>query len=148
MTSSSIRPPLAESLDLASHPEGGWYRRIFRSDVSVMPPGYAGERPAATAISYLLGAGDRSAWHRLRSGELWLWQGLGPVRLRLGGSESAPVAAEEFVLGAEPAAGQVLHTVVPPGTWQTAEPLTSAGGLVACVVAPGFDFADFELYRR
>lgn len=130
-----------EELGLEAHPEGGWFRQTYRSAVTVRPEGYPGPRAAATCITFLLRAGERSRWHRVRSDELWLWQGLGPLRLRLGGTGPAAVAGPETTVGPD----GVLQALVPGGTWQAAEPLTPAGALVACVVAPGFDYADFEL---
>ena len=127
-------------LGLEPHPEGGWFRQTYRSAVTFRPDGYPGPRAAATCITFLLQAGERSRWHRVRSDELWLWQGLGPLRLRLGGSGPAPGPAEELTVGPGD-----LQALVPAGAWQAAEPLTPAGALVACVVTPGFDYADFEL---
>lgn len=132
--------PLVAALGLAAHPEGGWYRQTWRAPVSFTPPGYPGPRPAATAITFLLAAGERSRWHRVRSDEVWLWQGLGPLRLSYGGDGPAPVPGAETVLD-----GDTLQALVPGSTWQAAEPVSAAGALVACVVSPGFDFADFEL---
>jgi len=140
-----VEHPLIRMLGLQAHPEGGWYRRTWRSGVEFEPAGYPGRRAAATCITFLLAAGEVSRWHRVRSDELWLWQGLGPLRLRLGGSGPAPAPAPELVVGPDPAAGHLLQALVPGGAWQAAEPLTAAGALVGCVVAPGFDFADFEL---
>lgn len=137
--------PLVDELGLAPHPEGGWYRQTWRSGVLIHPDGYPGPRAAATGIHFLLAAGEASRWHRVASDELWLWQGLGPLRLWLGGSGPAPAGERAEVVGPDPAAGHALQALVPAGTWQAAEPLTAAGALVACVVAPGFDFADFEL---
>lgn len=137
--------PLVATLGLQAHPEGGWYRQTWRSGVSVEPAGYPGPRAAATGIHFLLAAGEASRWHRVRSDELWLWQGLGPLRLWLGGSGEAPAPGTDAVVGPDPTAGQALQALVPAGVWQAAEPVTEAGALVACVVAPGFDFADFEL---
>lgn len=137
--------PLVAALGLEPHPEGGWYRQTWRAAVQVSPPGYPGPRAAATGIHFLLTAGQRSRWHRVTSDELWLWQGLGPLRLRLGGTGPAPAETGHVVVGPDPAAGHALQALVPGGCWQAAEPLTEAGALVACVVAPGFDFADFTL---
>lgn len=132
-------------LDLAPHPEGGWYRETWRSAVAVEPPGYDGERACATAIYFALGPGESSRWHRVRSAELWLWHAGGPLRLLLGGDGEAPGRdVEEVVLGDDLAAGRRPQAVVPPGTWQAAHPLDGAV-LVSCVVSPGFDFADFEM---
>jgi predicted cupin superfamily sugar epimerase len=148
MSDVSESHPLVPVLGLQTHPEGGWYRQTWRSAVQVQPAGYPSPRAAATAIEYLLPAGETSRWHRVRSDELWLWQGLGPLRLRYGGAGAGPddAATEHVVVGPEPAAGHVLQALVPAGTWQTATPLTAAGALVGCVVAPGFEFADFQLY--
>jgi predicted cupin superfamily sugar epimerase len=138
---------LVERLGLQPHPEGGWYRETWRAAAVVRPPGYAGPRAAGTAIQFLLPAGEVSRWHRVASDELWLWQGLGPLLLRHGGTAAAPAqdAATGVLVGPDPAAGHLLQALVPAGTWQSAAPTGPAGTLVACVVAPGFDFADFEL---
>ncbi len=129
---------------LEPHPEGGFYRETYRSGLRTVPPGWPGERALATAILYLLPAGQRSAWHRVRGDELWLWQGGAPMTLRIGD--------EARQVGPDPAAGQELQVLVPAGAWQSANPGRPAGpgaaepwSLVACLVAPGFDFADFEL---
>ena len=84
-------------------------------------------------------AGERSAWHRVSSAELWLWQGGGPVLLTVGGVGDQPVRefSCELTVG-----GQYL---VRADEWQTAEPGTDRAVLVACVVSPGFVFDDFML---
>jgi predicted cupin superfamily sugar epimerase len=125
------------ALGMHPHPEGGWYRRIWAHDRDLETP--SGTRPLATAVSYLLRAGEVSRWHRVRSPELWLWQGGGRLRLQLGGADSAPATQETVELGAGG------YFVVPADVWQTAEPVGDHAVLVACVVSPGFDFADFEL---
>ena len=139
------RPELAELLDLAPHPEGGWYRETWRSPVSFTPPGYPGERAAATAIYFLLHPGERSRWHVVRSDELWLWHRGGPLTLRLGEAGAEPAEVTEVTLGPDVAAGQQPQVVIPGGVWQAAAPAGDAAVLVSCVVAPGFDFADFTL---
>ena len=128
-----------DALSLAPHPEGGHFRETWRAPGTVSTP--HGERSPATAILYLLQPGESSAWHRVRSGELWLWQGGGPMRLRLGGTGAAPVLAGECLVGPD----GVLQHLVEPGEWQAAEPAADEPSLVACVVSPGFDFDDFEL---
>ncbi|ONH28151.1 cupin domain-containing protein [Pseudofrankia asymbiotica] len=143
------RHPLIDTLGLAPHPEGGWYRRTWASPDEI--PAHGGTRPVATSILFLLQPGEVSAWHRVASAEIWLWQGGGRLVLTLGGSGLGPAPAERVVLGPDPAVDD-LQAVVPAGCWQTAEPMAGqAGGageavLVGCVVAPGFDFADFELH--
>jgi predicted cupin superfamily sugar epimerase len=139
------RPPLAEQLDLAPHPEGGWFRETWRSPVTLTPPGYAGPRAAATAIYFLLHPGERSRWHVVRSDELWMWHSGGPLDLTLGGSADAPADGTTIVLGADVGVGQQPQAVVPGGVWQCAAPAGAEPVLVSCVVSPGFDFADFRL---
>ncbi|WP_433084853.1 cupin domain-containing protein [Dactylosporangium sp. CA-052675] len=140
-----MRPHLAEHLDLQPHPEGGWYRETWRSPVTLDPPGYDGPRSAATAIYFLLHPGEESAWHVVRSDELWFWHCGGPLTLRLGGSGDRPGPGPEALLGADVAAGQRPQILVPGGVWQSAAPAGDEPVLVSCVVAPGFDFADFRL---
>ncbi|WP_067820167.1 cupin domain-containing protein [Nocardia inohanensis] len=132
---SDKRPELAEQLDLLPHPEGGWYRETWRSAVEFEPKGYDGSRASATAIYFLLLPGEESAPHTVKSDELWLWHRGGPLLLNIGG--------EEVVLGPDVAQGQRPQAVVPGGVSQAARPAGDDYVLVSCVVAPGFDFADF-----
>ena len=134
------RPPLAERFDLQPHPEGGWFRETFRSATKINPSGYEGERAAATAILFLLHPGETSAWHTVRSDELWFWHSGGPLHLRLGGTADKPVAGDLILLGSERP-----QALVPAGEWQSATPATLDPVLVSCVVSPGFDYADFGL---
>ena len=124
-------------LGLQPHPEGGWFRETYRSPITINTA--RGPRALATSVSFLLLPGERSAWHRVASDELWLWQGGGPIRLTLGGDGDRPEPGQQVVLAA---GGQQL---VPAGVWQSAEPATDRAVLVGCVVSPGFDFADFSL---
>ncbi|HEY7324849.1 MAG TPA: cupin domain-containing protein [Streptosporangiaceae bacterium] len=139
------RPQLAEQLDLRPHPEGGWFRETWRSAMTFRPDGYGGERSAATAIYFLLCPGEESAWHVVRSDELWLWHTGGPLTLRLGGSEAEPAETATITLGGDVTGGQRPQMIVSGGTWQCAVPAGRDAALVSCVVAPGFDFADFRL---
>jgi len=123
-------------LDMAPHPEGGHYVETFRS------PAPAGDRPAMTAIYYLLQADEVSAWHRVDADETWLWHGGGPLVLTLSPPDGN--GATPHQLGPDLRAGQRPQLVVPAGHWQTAETL-GAWTLVSCTVAPGFQFAGFEL---
>jgi uncharacterized protein len=145
-TALEARPATAEALDLLPHPEGGWYRQTWAAEPGSQPPGYPGRRPAATAIYFLLAPGERSRWHAVRSDELWLWHAGGPAALELGGTGGRPASAPDtIVLGPDLAAGQRPQRLVPAGHWQAAAPAGPAEVLVSCVVAPGFDFADFTV---
>ncbi|WP_084010513.1 cupin domain-containing protein [Pseudofrankia sp. DC12] len=136
--------PLIAALGLAAHPEGGWYRRTWASPDEI--PAHGGRRPVATSILFLLQPGEASAWHRVASAEIWLWQGGGRLTLTLGGTGADPSPGEQVTLGPDPAGGDALQAVVPAGHWQMARPVAGEAVLAGCVVAPGFDFADFELY--
>ncbi len=151
-TALEVRPATAEALDLLPHPEGGWYRQTWAAQPGSTPPGYPGRRAAATAIYFLLPPGERSRWHAVRSDELWLWHAGGPLTLQLGGTGGRPAAepaepAEPaaVTLGPDLAAGQRPQQLVPAGHWQAAAPAGPQEVLVTCVVAPGFDFADFTV---
>jgi predicted cupin superfamily sugar epimerase len=142
------RPRTAELLDLAPHPEGGWYRETWRAAPASVPAGYPGTRAAATGIYFLLAAGQESAWHRVRSDEAWLWHSGGPLVMFDGGDGELPSATPVTVtVGPDLAAGQLPQHVVPGGHWQAARPASDAEVLVSCVVAPGFDFTDFTLLK-
>jgi uncharacterized protein len=145
-TGLEARPATAEALDLLPHPEGGWYRETWAAEPGGQPPGYPGTRAAATAIYFLLPPGARSCWHAVRSDELWLWHGGGPLALSLGGTGGHPATEPTvMLLGPDLAAGHRPQRLVPGGHWQSAEPAGPQEVLVSCVVAPGFDFADFTV---
>lgn len=127
-------------LDLQPHPEGGWYRETWRAAGTFTTP--YGDRSPATSILFLLQPGESSRWHRVRSGELWLWQGGGRLLLDLGGTAARPALDATVTVG--PSAAD-LQRLVRPDEWQAARPAGDEAVLVACVVSPGFDFADFEL---
>lgn len=136
---------LIAALELQAHPEGGFYRETWRSELilpqTVLPTGYSGDRAAGTAILFLLPTGHSSRWHRVKSAELWFHQAGDPLELNIAATISpAPPA---IYLGRD----RCFQAVVPPNWWQKAQPLAGEAGyaLVACVVVPGFDFADFEL---
>ncbi|NYE48277.1 hypothetical protein HDA32_003397 [Spinactinospora alkalitolerans] len=139
------RGATAEALDLLPHPEGGWYRSTWRSPVEVAPEGYPGGRPTATGICFLLGPGESSRWHRVRSDEVWVFSRGGPLILSFGGTGRRPVPGREATLGPAVESGQLLQAVVPAGTWQSARPVGAEESVAGCFVSPGFDFADFEV---
>jgi uncharacterized protein len=136
---------LIQALELQAHPEGGFYRETWRSDLilpqSSLSVGYTGDRSAGTAILFLLPTGHSSRWHRVKSAELWFHQAGDPLALNIAALiEPEPPA---IYLGRD----RCFQAVVPPHWWQKAQPLDGDAGyaLVACVVVPGFEFADFEL---
>jgi predicted cupin superfamily sugar epimerase len=130
---------LIARLDLAPHPEGGWYRQTWRAAAA------EGTRAGGTLIHFLLEAGQRSHWHRVDADEVWLWQGGDRLHLSIAAEAAGPVCVTP--IGPDPCAGDSLQAVVPCGYWQAAELLPGPCGfvLVACAVVPGFDFAGFEL---
>ena len=137
-------PPLAASLGLEPHPEGGWYRRTWAGGAEVaLDDGRT--RPAATLILFLLPVGEASAWHRVDSDEIWIWNGLGDVALQLGGEAEAPVDGEIVRLG-DVRDGGLAQSLVPGGVWQRTLPGTTEA-LVSCIVSPGFSFDDFALHE-
>jgi predicted cupin superfamily sugar epimerase len=141
---------LVERLGLAPHPEGGWYRETWRSDVvlgrEALPAGYSGDRRAMTSILFLLPTGMVSRLHRVRSEELWMHHRGDDLKLGVGATQAVAADPMSAVTLGQGESAQ-LQVVVPPGAWQQAEALPGAFGyaLVGCVVAPGFEFADFEM---
>lgn len=139
-----------QTLGLQPHPEGGWYRETYRAATVIaaahLPAGFAGPRAVATAIYFLLTGDQVSALHRLRADELWHFYDGSPLSLaRLAPDGQLTVAR----LGRDVAAGESLQTLVPAGTWFGAWLDDPQGWTLAgCTVAPGFDFADFELGGR
>ena len=130
---------LVRRLGLKAHPEGGWYREVHRSSATVgTPPGYPGERTALTAIHFLLAEGDFSAFHCVRSEEVWVHLDGSPIELSILGEPPAVRTISTVRGSGDPLA------VVPPGCLQAARPL-GGWALAACLVAPGFEFADFEI---
>jgi predicted cupin superfamily sugar epimerase len=122
-------------LDLAPHPEGGWYRQTW------VGPTVAG-RASGTAILFLLAKGERSHWHRVDADEIWLWHAGAPLALRIAATEAGP--AETLRLGPSVLDGDLVQAIVPAGHWQAADTLGD-WTLVSCTVSPGFRFEGFEL---
>jgi uncharacterized protein len=121
-------------LDLKAHPEGGSFRETFRDAAG------AGERAHATAIYFLLRAGEESHWHRIDSAEIWHWYGGGALELSI--TDGSGV--QRRLLGPRLDAGERPQAVVPARAWQSARSLGSYT-LAGCTVAPGFEFGAFEL---
>jgi uncharacterized protein len=132
---------LIEQLQLSLHPEGGHFRETYRASQTVPTP--RGPRPASTAILFLLQAGERSHWHRLHSDEAWHFHAGGGLLVH---QISPSGIAQTTRLGMDLGRGEQPQHVVSAGHWFAAEPIRGGEwSLVSCTVAPGFDFADFEL---
>jgi hypothetical protein len=130
-----------DRLGLEPHPEGGHYRQTYRHADAL---DVRGGRPTATAIFFLLRRDEVSAWHRVASDELWFFHAGQPLRLRQISPEGELM---ESTLSMDLWGGGNPQVLVPAGHWQAAvpEPGPWDWSLVSCVVAPGFDFADFAL---
>ena len=141
---------LIERLKLQPHPEGGFYREVYRSKESVaqeaLPSRYTGDRSFATSIYFLL-TGDRfSTLHRLKSDEIWHFYLGDPVEITMLHEDGH---LERKTLGAQVTEGQQFQIVIPHGCWFGARVTDTSGFvLMGCTVAPGFDFDDFELANR
>lgn len=138
---------LMTTLELRPHPEGGYFREIFRDAALVPHPLHGAPRSALTHIHFLLVAGTFSALHRVAQTELWHHVEGEPLELTVlrEGEGQVEASVERVRLGRE--AGCVQVYAVPAGAWQAAVPL-GAFVLTGCTVAPGFSFEDFELPPR
>ncbi|HEY1964012.1 MAG TPA: cupin domain-containing protein [Acidobacteriaceae bacterium] len=138
-----------ERLNLQPHPEGGYYRQTYRAPLMLPQaalPGYNGDRAASTAIYFLLAGDQFSAFHRLRSDEVWHFYAGSTLIVHV---IEPGEKYSELLLGNDPASGEDFQAVVSAGCWfgsSLRHPNTWA--LVGCTVAPGFDFADFEMAKR
>ena len=137
---------IIRTLELSPHPEGGHYREVFRAPDAVSSLRHASARSASTAIYFLLRGGEFSAFHRVSSDELWHHYLGDPLELIVMDANGL----RSFVLGPGLPLGQRPLGVVPANAWQAARPMQGPAGfaLCGCTVAPGFDFADFELPSR
>jgi len=138
MTGKAIEAMSAEDivhrLGLAPHPEGGFYRETFRDTQA------PGGRAASTAIYFLLPGGAPSRWHRVDAAEGWHHYAGAPLELMIEQNGVRSV----HLLGSDLAAGQRPQGIVPAGAWQAARSL-GPWTLAGCTVAPGFEFAHFEV---
>lgn len=126
---------IIERLGLAAHPEGGWFVETWRAEAA------PGERAVASAILFLLAAGESSHWHRVDAAELWLHHRGDPLELAIA-SDDGHVSRHR--VGGDVIAGDEPQVVVPRGAWQSARSLGN-WSLMSCVVAPAFSFDGFEL---
>jgi predicted cupin superfamily sugar epimerase len=129
---------LIAALDLAPHPEGGWYRRTWEA------PSPDGTRPQGSAILYLLLEGEMSAPHRIDATELWHFYSGDPLELT---REHSDGTTQVTVMGYDVLAGHSPQEVVKPGVWQSARPL-GRYSLVGATVTPAFTFKGFELRQQ
>ena len=144
-----IANELIDQLKLVKHPEGGWYCETYRSEdfiqAAALPDRFLGDRPVCTAIYFLLQSGDISALHRIKSDEIW--------HFYAGDSLTVHVITPQgehypLHLGSNHSGGETFQCIVPAGCWFGAELPGEGYSLVGCTVAPGFDFADFEMGDR
>lgn len=135
---------LIRQLRLQPHPEGGYFKETYRSALQI-EAGQDRTRNVSTAIYFLLEGHDRSAFHRIKSDELWFFHQGQPLEIVF--IQNGQLVT--VLLGNDVARGEVPQAVVPAGVWFGAKVKNSTGfALVSCTVAPGFDFADFELASR
>jgi len=137
-------------LGLEKHPEGGWFKEVYSSEETIksehLPERFGGERHHSTSIYFLLSSNTFSAFHRIKSDELWHFYDGSPVTIHIineGGEYS------QVTLGCDIDKGEVLQYAIPHGVWFGAEVVVKESfSLVGCTVAPGFHFDDFELAKR
>jgi predicted cupin superfamily sugar epimerase len=139
-----------DKLNLIAHPEGGYYRETYRAELSIpkeaLPAHFTGPRLVSTAVYFLLDGENFSAFHRLRSDELWHFYSGSPITVHVIEPDSG---CSEIHLGSNPETGEVLQAVVKAGSWFASRVRDlKSFALAGCTVAPGFDFADFELGKR
>jgi uncharacterized protein len=136
MTASMTPDQIIRLLNLKPHPEGGHFGETFRDTADI------GGRAASTAIYFLLARSERSHWHRVDAAEVWHYYAGAPLRLEVADTQAGPI--RRVRLGIDFSAGERPQAIVPRYTWQAAESLGD-WTLVGCTVAPGFEFAGFEL---
>jgi len=139
-----------EKLQLEPHPEGGYFLQTYKADLTLaqaaLPAGFTGARAASTAIYFLLDGENFSAFHRLRSDEVWHFYDGSPLVVHVIEAEGK---VSRILLGRDVEAGQVLQAVVKAGCWFASHVADwSSFALVGCTVAPGFEFGDFEMGGR
>lgn len=135
---------LIARLALQPHPEGGYFRETYRCGETVARSAYPAQRSASTAIYYLLCDDAYSAWHRIRSDEIWHFYAGGALDVHV--LEAAGRLRTHRLGDASMCADAVYQAVVPAGCWFAAERVDPATyTLAGCTVAPGFEFSEFEL---
>ncbi|MGH2563798.1 MAG: cupin domain-containing protein [Ginsengibacter sp.] len=137
-------------LQLQPHPEGGYFKETYRAEESIptvaLPIRFTGERNFSTSIYYLLEKGDCSVFHKIKSDECWHFYA-GEILLIHVIDRAGKYYCTK--LGNNLAAGETFQFVVPANTWFASEPAPNGSfSLAGCTVAPGFDFADFEIAQK
>jgi uncharacterized protein len=138
---------LIQQFGLQPHPEGGWYKQTYKSSeiivASALPERFKGDRVFSTAIYFLLEKKNFSAFHRIKSDECWHFYVGDPLLVYIINENGE---LETITLGKDLEKGHLFQYVVPANCWFASRP--AAGSeycFVGCTVAPGFDFADFEM---
>ena len=132
-----------ENLKLLAHPEGGYFKEVYRSSNSFYPKGFKGKRSYSTSIYFLIEEGNLSHFHRIKSDEIWYYHAGDPLSVFVIHKNGE---LKKLKIGPNIDNGEVLQTVVPAGTIFGSK---TAGkySLVGCMVSPGFNFQDFELFK-
>ena len=134
---------IIDTLNLEPHPEGGFYKEMYRSGISVRDLKGSDNKSALTSIYYLLAGKDFSAWHRIQSDETWYFH-LGCDLLIYLFDENKLLRTIQIGM-----TSKNLQVTIPAHSWFAAKPLNkNEFCLVSCAVAPGFEFKDFEMARR
>jgi predicted cupin superfamily sugar epimerase len=145
MDSMTVTPEnLISALGLTPHPEGGFFRETYRAESLPFALPDRGIRSASTAIYFLLAGADFSAFHRVRSDEVWHHYVGAPLELHT----LEPTGPRVVLVGPGVERGERPQHVVPAGVFQAARVHGSGYALMGCTVAPGFDFADFDMPPR
>ncbi|HXG07990.1 MAG TPA: cupin domain-containing protein [Nitrososphaera sp.] len=139
---STATPKLAKRLRLEKHKEGGYFKETYRSETTIDIEGYEGRRNIATAIYYMLARNDFSAFHRIKSDEIWHHYAGGTVTLYAIDKDGRLSKTRMGKNGA-------FQVVIKAGTWFAAA-LESKRSycLLGCTVSPGFDYRDWEIGKR
>ena len=127
---------LIDKLNLKPHPEGGWYKETFLSEIII------NNRPVSSMIYFLLKADEQSNWHRVTDAdEIWIWNSgsILDLEFKIGNK------TKNIFLGNQFEKGQNIQAVIPKGCWQRAKPISNTWCLVTCIVTPAFSFKGFEL---
>ena len=131
-----------ENIGMLEHPEGGYFKETFRSEKVFHPEGFLGERNFATSIYFLLQKNNVSHFHRIKSDEIWYYHAGSPLHVYVIYPNGK---LKELKIGPNLKDGEVLQAIVPANTI-FGSTCTNEYSLVGCMVSPGFDFNDFELF--